>query len=121
MRGDPQTGLVELCERLAAATIDGQLEWEAGEGTAFTCVRRSGTILVRSVNGDGEFPYELVILNTDGVKVEALVSEWSAEEEPAPWNGAVANLFRVARRQALHVDRLVADILADLPPTQSTA
>lgn len=121
MQGDPQTGLVELCERLAAATMDEQVEWEAGEETAFTCVRRSGTILVRSVNGDGEPPLELVILNTDSVKVESVVSEWSAEEEPAPWNGAVANLYRVARRQALHADRLVAELVAELPAVQSTA
>ncbi len=121
MQGDLQVQLVELCERLVAATIEEQLEWNVGEKTAFTCTRRSGTILVRSVDGSGEHPFELAIFNTDGVKVESVISESVGEERSAPWNGAVANLYQAARRQALHADRLVADLLADLPPSQSTA
>jgi hypothetical protein len=117
MQRDPRAELVDLCEQLTAATMDEQLEWKAEEEGAFTCVRRSGTILVRSVNGDGEAPFELVILNTDGVKVESLVSERSAEEELSSWNGAVAKLHRVARRQALNLDRLVPDV----PPVEKDA
>jgi hypothetical protein len=115
MRVHPQAQLVELCERLVTATIERQLEWEAGETTAFTCTRRSGTILVKSVDGSGEPPFELAIFNTDGVKVESVLSESAGEKWPASWNGAISNLYRAARRQALHADRLVADLLADLP------
>jgi hypothetical protein len=120
MQVDPQAQLVELCERLLAATIEQQLEWEPGEKTAFTCTRRSGTISVRSIDGDGESPFELTIFNTDGVKVESVIADSASEERSSPWDGAVGNLYRVARRQALHADRLVADLLADLPPLQRT-
>jgi hypothetical protein len=120
MQVDPQAQLVELCERLLAATIEQQLEWEPGEKTAFTCTRRSGTISVRSIDGDGESPFELAIFNTDGVKVESVIADSASEERSSPWDGAVGNLYRVARRQALHADRLVADLLADLPPLQRT-
>lgn len=115
MRVDSQAQLVELCERLVAATLEQHLEWEAGETTAFTCTRRSGTILVKSVDGSGEPPFELAIFNTDGVKVESALSESAGEERSASWNGAISNLYRAARRRALHGDRLVADLLADLP------
>jgi hypothetical protein len=115
MRVDPQAQLIELCERLVAATVEQQLEWEAEEKTAFTCTRRSGTILVRSVDGSGEPPIELAIFNTDGVKVESVLSESAGEEGSASWNGAISNLYLAARREALHADRLVADLLADLP------
>lgn len=115
MRVDPQAQLVELCERLVAATIEQQVEWEAEEKTAFSCTRRSGTILVKSVDGSGEPPFELAIFNTDGAKVESALSEWADEERSASWNGAISNLYRAARRQALHGDRLLADLLAELP------
>jgi hypothetical protein len=120
MQVDPQAQLVELCERLLAATIEQQLEWEAGEKTAFTCTRRSGTISVRSVDGSGESPFELAIFNTDGVKVESVIADSASEERSSPWDGAVGNLYRSARRQALHADRLVADLIAELPPSQRT-
>jgi hypothetical protein len=117
MPGDLEPQLVELCERLLAATIEERLEWKVGEDATFTCTRRSGTILVKSVDGSGEPPFELAVFNTDGVKVESVIAELVSEERSAAWNGAVGNLYRSARRQALRADRLVADLLADLPPT----
>jgi hypothetical protein len=117
MRIDPQAQLVELCQRLVAATLEEQLEWTAGEQTAFTCTRRSGTIVVKSVDGSGEPPFELAIFNTDGVKVESVLSEPAGEEPSASWDGAISRLYRAARRQALQADRVVADLLAGLPPS----
>jgi hypothetical protein len=115
MQPDPNIRLVELCERLAEATALGAVEWTAEEETAFVCKRRSGTVGIRSRDRDGEPPYELVIFNQRGAKVESLLSEWSAEQEPAFWNKAVADLYRAARRQALGVDKLVDDLLGELP------
>ena len=69
------------------------------------------------MDGSGEPPFELAIFNTNGVKVESVISESAGEERSATWNGAVANLYRAARRQALHADHVVADLLADLPPS----
>jgi hypothetical protein len=118
MRPNPYTRHVELCERLAGATMLGEVEWTAEKQTAFACKRRSGTVGIRSRDRDGEPPYELVIFDPNGAKVETLLSEWSAEEEPALWNKALADLYRAARRKALGVDRLLDDLLAELPATQ---
>lgn len=115
MQPHPNNRLVELCERLAAATLLGAVEWVAEEETAFVSKRRSGSVGIRSRDRDGEPPYQLDIFNRDGSKVESLLSEWTAEQEPAFWNKAVADLYRAARRQALGVDRLLDDLLAELP------
>jgi hypothetical protein len=118
MQFNPYARHVELCERLAGATMLGELEWTVEEETSFVCRRSSGTIGIRSRDRDGEPPYELVIFNSNGAKVETLLSEWSAEEEPALWNKALVDLYRTARRNALGVDKLLDDLLAELPATQ---
>jgi hypothetical protein len=115
METNPYTRLVELCERLAAATTNGGVDWEVEEETAYLCKRRSGSVAIRSRDRDGEAPYELVIYSPKGEKVESLLSEWSAEEEPAFWNQAMADLYRTARRKALGVDKILDDLFAELP------
>jgi hypothetical protein len=118
MQPAPYARHVELCERLAGATMLGEVDWTVEEETAFVCRRSSGTVGIRSRDHDGEPPYELVIFNPDGAKVETLLSEWSIEEEPAIWNKALVDLYRAARRDALGVDKLLDDLLAELPATQ---
>jgi hypothetical protein len=115
----PYTRLVELCERLAAATTSGQVEWTAEEETGFVCRRQSGSVGIRSRDRDGEPPYELVIYSPKGEKVENLLAEWSPEEEPAFWNPALAELYRAARRNALGVDKILDDLFAELPPARA--
>jgi hypothetical protein len=114
----PYTRLIELCQRLGTATARGAAEWSSQEETAFICKRRAGSVAVRSRDGDGEEPYELVILNPKGQKVESLLSEWSPDDQPAEWNAALVELYRAARRQALGVDKIIDDLFAELPPTQ---
>jgi hypothetical protein len=118
MEPNPYTRLVELCERLAAATTLGGIDWEVEEETAFLCKRRSGTVAVRSRDRDGEPPYELVIYSPKGEKAESLLSEWSAEQEPAFWNQPLTDLYRTARRKALGVDKILDELFAELPPVR---
>ncbi len=117
----PSERLIELTRRLKAATDAGQLEWEAVEDTAFLWTGSQGAVGVRSRDGDGEEPYELDIFGAERQKVETLVSEWAADEQPAPWNEAVACLYRAARRQALGVDRILEDLLRELPRVSEEA
>jgi hypothetical protein len=116
---NPYTRLVELCERLVAATTVGKAEWEQEEETAFRWRRPGGTVAVRSRDRDGEPPYELVIFGPKGEKVESMLSEWTAEEEPAFWNQALVDLYRAARRRALGVDMILDDLFAELPPART--
>jgi hypothetical protein len=118
LRRDLQPELLALCERLVAATDEANVEWNVAEPNAFVCIRRSGSILVRSVDGSGAAPFELAIFNTDGLKVESVISGAAADEGNSSWNGAVASLYTTARHSALD-DELVGDIPADVPPSGS--
>jgi hypothetical protein len=115
MMESPSERLIELTKRLKAATDAGQLEWTAEEDTAFLWTAAHGAVGVRSRDGDGEEPYELDVFGAERQKVETLASEWTTDEQPAPWNETVARLYRAARRQALGVDRVLEDLLGELP------
>jgi len=117
----PYERLVELSKRLHVATDAGQLDWTAEDDTTFLWTGSSGAVSVRSRDGDGEEPYELDVFGAARQKVETLGSEWTADEQPAPWNEALARLYRAARRQALGVDRILDDLLAELPRVRQEA
>ena len=107
--------LIELCERLSAGTQTGQVAWAAEEATSFSWSGSSGAVNVRSLDEDGEEPFELAVFAAGGQKVESLISEWAEDESPAPWNDALGRAYRAARRQALGVDKILEDRFAELP------
>ena len=119
--GSPYERLVELSRRLRAATDEGQVEWTAEDDTTFLWSGSSGAISVRSRDGDGEEPFELDVFSATRQKVETLGSEWTADERPAPWNDALTGLYRSARRRALGVDRILEDLLGELPRVRDEA
>ncbi|MGH3021341.1 MAG: hypothetical protein ACRDOP_04930 [Gaiellaceae bacterium] len=119
--GSPYERLVELSRRLRAATDEGQIEWTAEDDTSFLWTGASGAISVRSRDGDGEEPFELDVFSAARQKVETLGSEWTTDEQPAPWNDALTGLYRSARRRALGVDRILEDLLGELPRVRDEA
>jgi len=121
MMESPSERLIELTRRLKAATDAGQLEWAPVEDTAFVWTASRGAVGIRSRDGDGEEPYEIDVFSAERQKVDTLTSEWTVDEQPAPWNDAVAGLYRAARRQALGVDRILEDLLRELPRVSDEA
>jgi hypothetical protein len=117
----PYERLVELSKRLRAATDEGQLEWTAEDDTSFVWTGSNGAVSVRSRDGDGEEPFELDVFSPARQKVETLGSEWTEDERPAPWNEALTRLYRAARRKALGVDRILEDLLGELPRVRDDA
>jgi hypothetical protein len=117
----PYERLVELSKRLRAATDEGQLEWTAEDDTSFVWTGSNGAVSVRSRDGDGEEPFELDVFSPARQKVETLGSEWTEDERPAPWNEALTRLYRAARRKALGVDRILEDLLGELPRVRDEA
>ena len=107
--------LVELCERLAAATTVGQVEWAARDDTTFVCSRQSATLVLLRFDRAGLDSHELALYNPRGAKVDSLRSRWS-QGTAASWNEALAVLYDTARRQALGVDSLLDALLTELPP-----
>jgi hypothetical protein len=112
--------LIRLCEGLAEATVRSQVEWTAREETSFLYQSASGAVEIRSRDRDGEPPFELDVFNSRMEKVDTILSEWSADEEPAAWNQALLDLFRAARRRALGVDKIIDDLLAEVRSTAAT-
>jgi hypothetical protein len=107
--------LVELCERLVAATTVGQVEWAASDDTTFVWSRESAVLVLLGFDRPGLDSYELALYNPRGVKVDSLRSRWS-HGTAASWNEALAVLYETARRQALGADSLVSALLEELPP-----
>jgi hypothetical protein len=111
--------IVALCERLAAATLARRADWRGdGEGEdRYVWERPEGAVAIASRDRDGEPPYELGVRNAQGELVDQLASDLGENDEPAPWNAALAELYRVARRSAMRADEIIDALVQALPPT----
>ena len=114
--GEPWSRVIVLCERLAEATLAGDAEWRAEGEDTYVWERQQGVVAIATRDRDGQPPYEVSIFNGAREKVEELASALVDDDQPAPWNGPLAGLYRVARRSALHADEIVDALIAALPP-----
>jgi hypothetical protein len=114
LRAD-QARLIVLCERLAAATLDGAAEWRGEGDDHYMWERGEGAVSIGARDRDGQPPYELTIFNHDREKVDELASALVDDDRPAAWNGPLVELYRVARRSALRADEIIDMLLAALP------
>jgi hypothetical protein len=113
----PYARLSELSQRLTSATTTRAIKWvpEPGKDTSFVYGRKNGSVVIRSRDGDGEPPYELVLYNAEGNRIETLESYWEDRDEPAFWNRSLEELYRAARGNALGIDELIDEIMSELP------
>jgi hypothetical protein len=107
--------LIMLAERLATATATRTAEWQVADADVFTWSSARGSVRVASRDRDGEPPYELTVYNDDGQKVDQLTSELLDDDQPAPWNDTLVELYRIARRSALRADDIIEALMAELP------
>jgi hypothetical protein len=107
--------VVVLCERLGDATRAGKAKWrDEGEDT-FLWDGKQGSVSVQSRDKDGEPPYQFVVFNENGVKVDQLTSQLLENDQPAEWNEPLAALYRSARRSALNADEVIDALIQALP------
>jgi hypothetical protein len=107
--------VIALCERLADATLAGATEWRDEGDDHFLWTRAEGKVSIGARDRDGQPPYELAIFNPKGEKVEELASALAEDDNPAAWNGPLAELYRVARRSALRADEIIDALMNALP------
>jgi hypothetical protein len=113
--------MILLCNRLAAATgAGGGVSWEIEGPDRFVWRRAEGMVAIATRDKDGQPPYELRVYSGNGVLVDELSSLLVDGDRPAPWNDALALLYRAARRSALRADELL-DTLIGLLPQQHEA
>lgn len=115
------TRVIVLCERLAGATLAGEAEWRREGEDRYLWQREEGSVAIGARDRDGQPPYELSILNGGGERVDELASALVGDEQPAPWNEPLAELYRAARRSGLHADQIIDALIAALPHRQASA
>ena len=107
--------LIVLCERLAAATHAGAAEWTRDTEDTYLWTGGEGAVSIGSRDKDGEPPYELVVVNPNGERLDELTSQLVEEDRPAEWNQPLADLYRAARRSALRADDVIEALIEALP------
>jgi hypothetical protein len=115
--------LVLLCQRLVEATASRQVEWrlDEEEDDLFAWAHEAGSVSITSRDGDADPPYELGVYNPDREKVEELSSDLVGDDEPAPWNEPLAQLYRAARRSALRADDIIDAMIDALLVSEAEA
>jgi hypothetical protein len=107
--------LTTLVRELAAATAAGAAEWQASEPDVYSWRSAEGAVSVGSRDRDGDPPYELIVYNAADERVDELASELLDGDEPAPWNDALHELYRLARRSGLRADDVIEALIGALP------
>ena len=107
--------LTTLVRELAASTAAGAAEWQASEPDVYSWRSAAGAVSIGSRDRDGEPPYELLVYNSTDDRVDELASELVDDDEPAPWNDGLVELYRLARRSALRADDVIEALIAALP------
>jgi hypothetical protein len=106
--------LATLARQLGAATSQRIVRWEQKDSDLYSWGATEGLVTVASRDRDGEPPYQLTVYTAAGAKVDELMSELLADDQPAPWNEPLAELYRVARRSALGADDIIDALLERL-------
>ena len=109
--------LTTLARRLAAATSAREAKWKTGDDDVYIWTAKEGAVTIVSRDRDDEPPYELVVFTPNSERVDELTSALLEEDRPAPWNEALVELYRVARRSALGADDIIDALVAALPST----
>jgi hypothetical protein len=112
--------LTTLIRRLATATAARSAKWQVRGADVYSWSSAEGSINVGSRDGDGAPPYQLVVYNRRGEPVDELTSELVRDEQPAPWNDDLHELYRSARRSAMGADDVIEALIAALPTGQET-
>jgi hypothetical protein len=106
---------IVLCETLVSATFAHDVEWRPDGDDNYRWDNDKGSVSIGSRDRDAQPPYELTIFNPDAVRVEELSSTLLDDDAPAPWNEALAELYRAARRSALRADDVIEALIGALP------
>jgi hypothetical protein len=107
--------VVVLCERLADATRAGYVDWRREGEDTFVWQAEQAAVSVGSRDKDGEPPYQLVLVNANGEKLEELTSQLIENDQPAEWNEPLADLYRAALRRSLGADEIIEALIETLP------
>jgi hypothetical protein len=127
----------QLASDLLSRSEQNLVNWAPlGDGDAFIFQGTTSSIVMRTSDGDGRWPYVMELLDEANNVVDSLVTGYEVvsadgDERPLEWNDTVQSLYYRAKRKALRLDELASSLLADIdehrvgdralppPPTRS--
>lgn len=122
-----QEKLANLAERLLEWTLEGRVSWQAThDEEAFAHVAPGGSVTIRTLDANGDFPHILELFDHDGAPVDKICSHRipagvrsmsDREWEPRPFAAVLAELWDAARAQALNIDAIVDSIIETIEPS----
>lgn len=109
-----QQSLLALANQLITATHEGKVDWHGDTSlTSFTfATGHTGSVTISSMDADGGSPFELVLLNSEGVAIESLETSppSSIPSIGTSWDGTLRMLYEAARATAVDVNSVIAGI-----------
>ena len=100
-RSDEELLLV-LCERIRSATLAGDVTWFRAAADEFLWERAVGSLAIRTLNDDSP-PYELVVSEWDGVKLDIVRSPLPSRPDGAALADALGGVYDAARESASRI------------------
>ena len=106
-----------LLDLLVNHTIIGNIHWaEAEDSYSYEFHGASAGIRLETVDGDGQFPLRLVILDSSGEAVESYETQEASQPEEAFWDDRVRSLWElIGPKQEDPVGSLIEE-LGSMPP-----
>ena len=104
--------LAALIERLTRATERGVVAWQLQSETSFSYSTGSSSVIIASLDHDGQYPFVLRVLDNSGTELESELSHrGSLNYQERPLATEIERLYELARRSALNVDPVLDDLL----------
>jgi hypothetical protein len=101
-----------LADRLKYGTENGTLSWNLTDRPAAYVVEFSHyTIMIATVDDDGDGPFELTILSDEGT----IIDSFKATVADRNMNLLLGPLHETARRNSVGIDRVMDELLSELP------
>jgi len=107
--------LARILQPLIERTKERKVVWTVGPGDSYLAQFSSGTIVVRSVDEDGQHPFGVEALDDNGrvVASDFTARNPSSQDERA-WGNLVAVLYSNGRAAALNIDEKLDALLEDI-------
>lgn len=108
--------VARVARALVAQTSASMLNWKTtDDSAAFLVTVPTGSALIKSADDEGRYPYSLTLISAEGNPLATLLA---SESYDSPWDEVLADLYAVARANALGIDSFVTSFLQDIgaPP-----
>ena len=122
-----QNLMTKVAEQLLRRTLAGDISWaetDKEDDYLYSGSDSSASIYFSRRSGSVRGRYVLTVFNSRGTRIEELRSDYVRTNEgvieEAGWNGVLSELHEAARRNALDIEGVLDDLIAELSKEQKT-